>query len=86
MGTIQTIHVVEKISISDSIKTEIFKQIDLSSKIPNGSKDAISDFIRENLDYLIKNIESLPNDFISTAPQDFINNLDVIIEIFKIAL
>ncbi len=55
--------------------------IELSSDIPYDAKMAVKDFVKENFEEIIKNIDSISN---LDVPQEIIEYLPELIEILKV--
>ncbi len=59
---------------------EVNRAVEISSNIPPDAKMAVKDFIEDNFEGILENIDSLTD---LEVPQEIIDSLPHIIEIFK---
>lgn len=66
----------ENFSISDSVKVDIIRAIELSSEIPQDAKPAIKDFLEELWGQSV-------SESISNLPQEVVDNYEAILEVLQ---
>jgi len=77
------VEIFEKISISDNLCVDLIEKIKLSQKIPDGSKEAISDYISDSFNESWNTLEELAS---IIPPIELSEYWSVVLEIIELLI